>query len=218
MTYSLTTDIPDDLLNTYLTKPAIAIDTELHGLRLYRDQVCLIQICDDKNNVCLIKPKNNIAPPNLRKLLTDSSVVKVFHFALTDAAFFKTSLNITVAPFHCTKVMSKLVRTYTQGHGLKDLSLELLGQEINKDQQQTNWAQDYLSDKQLEYAANDVTNLIEIYNKLLSMMDKRPALNTGITIRELNEQAQSMLPFLVELLINGYGDKNQGWETSLFTH
>ena len=106
MNYTLTSDIPDKLLELYLAEPEIAIDTELHGLKLYRDEVCLVQICDDKNNVCLVKPENNQAPPNLIHLLTDRDVIKVFHFALSDVAFFKTSLNIEVTPFRCTKVMS----------------------------------------------------------------------------------------------------------------
>jgi ribonuclease D len=202
----------------YLAEPEIAIDTELHGLRLYRDEVCLIQICDDKKNVSLIKPTAKQLPPNLKRLLTDPNVIKIFHFALSDVAFFKTSLNIEVAPFRCTKVMSKLIRTYTQGHGLKDLSLELLGHDLNKDQQQTNWAQNNLSSKQLEYAANDVLELIEIYRKLVKMMDDRPPLASGITVNELNNKSQAMIPGLVELLINGYGDKNGGWESSLFSH
>ena len=107
--------------------------------------------------------------------------------------------------------MSKLIRTYTQGHGLKDLCLELLGHEINKEQQQTNWSQNNLTQKQLEYAAKDVLDLVQIYHKLSQMMDKRPSLSTGTTIRELNKKAQSMLPGLVELLIHGYGDKDGGW-------
>jgi ribonuclease D len=218
MSYTLTSDISDNLLEMYLAEPEIAIDTELHGLRLYRDEVCLIQICDDKKNVSLIKPTAKQLPPNLKRLLTDPNVIKIFHFALSDVAFFKTSLNIEVAPFRCTKVMSKLIRTYTQGHGLKDLSLELLGHDLNKDQQQTNWAQNNLSSKQLEYAANDVLELIEIYRKLVKMMDDRPPLASGITVNELNNKSQAMIPGLVELLINGYGDKNGGWESSLFSH
>jgi len=218
MSYTLTSDISDNLLEMYLAEPEIAIDTELHGLRLYRDEVCLIQICDDKKNVSLIKPTAKQLPPNLKRLLTDPNVIKIFHFALSDVAFFKTSLNIEVAPFRCTKVMSKLIRTYTQGHGLKDLSLELLGHDLNKDQQQTNWAQNNLSSKQLEYAANDVLELIEIYRKLVKMMDERPPLASGITVNELNKKSQAMIPGLVELLINGYGDKNGGWESSLFSH
>ena len=218
MTYTLSADISDKLLEIYLAEPEIAIDTELHGLRLYRDEVCLVQICDDKKNVCLVKPEHKQIPPNLKRLLTDQNVIKVFHFALSDIAFFKTSMNIDVTPFRCTKVMSKLIRTYTQGHGLKDLSMELLGHDLNKDQQQTNWAQNDLSFKQLEYAANDVLELIQIYRKLTEMMDNRPPLSSGRTVNELNIKAQAMLPGLIDLLVNGYGDKNGGWESSLFTH
>jgi ribonuclease D len=218
MAYTLSSDISDKLLEKYLTEPEIAIDTELHGLRLYRDEVCLVQICDDKKNVCLIKPEHKIVPPNLKKLLIDQNVIKVFHFALSDVAFFKTSMNVEVSPFRCTKVMSKLIRTYTQGHGLKDLSMELIGHDLNKDQQQTNWAQNNLSSKQLEYAANDVLELIQVYRKLIEMMDNRPPLSSGTTINELNIKAQAILPSLIELLINGYGDKNGGWESSIFTH
>ena len=218
MTYTLSADISNKLLEMYLAEPEIAIDTELHGLRLYRDEVCLVQICDDKKNVCLVKPEHKQIPPNLKRLLTDKHVIKVFHFALSDIAFFKTSMNIDVGPFRCTKVMSKLIRTYTQGHGLKDLSMELIGHDLNKDQQQTNWAQNNLSSKQLEYAANDVLELVQIYRKLTEMMDNRPALTSGTTINELNIKAQAMLPSLIDLLINGYGDKNGGWESSLFSH
>jgi ribonuclease D len=218
MTYSITSDIPDNLLELYLSKQEIAIDSEFHGLRLYRDEVCLIQICDDKKNVCLVKPDTNKVPPNLKQLLTDSGVTKIFHFAISDVSFIKTSLDIEVTPFCCTKVMSKLIRTYTQGHGLKDLCLELLGHEINKEQQQTNWSKTNLTQKQLEYAAKDVLDLIQIYKKLSQMMDNRPPLSTGTTIRELNIKAQSMLPGLVELLIHGYGDKDGGWGSSLFSH
>ena len=218
MTYTLSADISDKLLEMYLAEPEIAIDTELHGLRLYRDEVCLVQICDDKKNVCLVKPEHKQIPPNLKRLLTDQHVIKGFHFALSDIAFFKTSMNIDVGPFRCTKVMSKLIRTYTQGHGLKDLSMELIGHDLNKDQQQTNWAQNNLSSKQLEYAANDVLELVQIYRKLTEMMDNRPALSSGTTINELNIKAQAMLPSLIDLLINGYGDKNGGWESSLFSH
>ena len=94
----------------------------------------------------------------------------------------------------------------------------MLGHEINKEQQQTNWAQNNLTQKQLEYAANDVLYLIQIYRILMEMMNKRSPLKSGITISELNQKAQSILPGLVELLIHGYGDKDGGWESSLFSH
>ena len=218
MSYKISPDIPDNLIESYLSESEIAVDTELHGLRLFRDEVCLVQICDDKNNVSLIKPENNQAPPNLRRLFNDQNVQKVFHFAITDVAFIKTSLNIEVNPFCCTKVMSKLIRTYTQDHGLKDLILEVHGKQINKEQQQSNWGDSDLSQKQLEYAANDVLYLIKIYRKLLEMMNSRSKLKSGINILDLNKKAQSFLPGLVELLINGYGDKDGGWGISLFSH
>ena len=218
MTYNLSTDISDKMLEMYLEESEIAIDAELHGLKLYRDEICLVQICDDKKNVCLVRPNPETIPTNLKRLLTDPNVIKVFHFALSDVAFFKTSMDIDVSPFRCTKVMSKIIRTYTQGHGLKDLSLELLGHDLNKDQQQTNWAQNKLSSKQLEYAANDVLELIEIYRKLNDMIDKREPLSTGTTVCELNIKAQAVLPSLIDLLVHGYGDKNGGWESSLFSH
>ena len=218
MTYYLSADISDKMLEMYLEESEIAIDAELHGLKLYRDEICLVQICDDKKNVCLVRPNPEIIPTNLKRLLTDPNVIKVFHFALSDVAFFKTSMDIDVSPFRCTKVMSKIIRTYTQGHGLKDLSLELLGHDLNKDQQQTNWAQNKLSNKQLEYAANDVLELIEIYRKLNDMIDKREPLSTGTTVCELNIKAQAVLPSLIDLLVHGYGDKNGGWESSLFSH
>ena len=218
MTYNLSADISDKMLEMYLEESEIAIDTELHGLKLYRDEICLVQICDDKKNVCLVRPNPEIIPTNLKRLLTDTNVIKVFHFALSDVAFFKTSMDIDVSPFRCTKVMSKIIRTYTQGHGLKDLSLELLGHDLNKDQQQTNWAQNKLSNKQLEYAENDVLELIEIYRKLNDMIDKREPLSTGTTVCELNIKAQAVLPSLIDLLVHGYGDKNGGWESSLFSH
>ena len=218
MTYNLSADISDKMLEMYLEESEIAIDAELHGLKLYRDEICLVQICDDKKNVCLVRPNPEIIPTNLKRLLTDPNVIKVFHFALSDVAFFKTSMDIDVTPFRCTKVMSKIIRTYTQGHGLKDLSLELLGHDLNKDQQQTNWAQNKLSNKQLEYAANDVLELIEIYRKLNDMIDKREPLSTGTTVCELNIKAQAVLPSLIDLLVHGYGDKNGGWESSLFSH
>ena len=114
--------------------------------------------------------------------------------------------------------MSKLIRTYTQNHGLKDLILEIHGKQINKEQQQSNWGDSNLSQKQLEYAANDVLYLIKIYRKLLEMMNSRSQLKSGINIYDLNQKAQSFLPGLVELIINGYGDNDGGWGISLFSH
>ena len=96
--------------------------------------------------------------------------------------------------------------------------MEIHGKQVNKEQQQTNWDSEILTEKQLEYAANDVIYLIKIYKKLQEMMNNRSPLKSGTTITELNNKAQSILPGLVELIINGYGDRNGGWESSLFSH
>ena len=212
------TDIPDDLLKIYLSSGEVAVDTELHGLKLHRDEICLVQICDDKDNLCLVKPDIDSPPPNLRKLVESTEVIKVFHFALTDVAFFKTSLGMTVTPFHCTKVMSKMIRTYTDGHGLKDLTKQICGFDLEKQMQQTDWSSKDLSQEQLKYAANDVLNLIKIYRTLDQMIKARCPLYTGGTVEELNEKAQAVLPNLIDLLIAGYGDEDRGWQTKLFTH
>ena len=216
--FQIVEDLNDQQLIAYTSKKVIAVDTELHGLKMNRDNICLIQLGDDARNVTLIRPNLERPPKNLKILLEDPSVRKLFHFALTDVAFFATSVGIVVENFRCTKVMSKIVRTYTESHGLKNLCEELLGIELSKQQQQTNWASPDLTQKQLEYAASDVYYLIEIYYQLEKMMTYRPPLPSGKSIYEINEIAQKILPGLVQILINGYGDRDQGWETSLFAH
>ena len=211
-------DIPSDFSEVYGDKDRIAVDTELHGLRLYRDQICLVQLCDDEGHLCLVQPENGKTAPQLKKLMEEKAILKVFHYALSDVAFFRTSLNWVVRPFCCTKVMSKLIRTYSQSHGLKDLHKELLGVQMEKEQQQTNWSTQNLTQKQMEYAANDVLRLLEIHDHLIRMMVSRSELSGGRSVTELNELAQSMLQGFVELIVNGYGDRDGGWETSLFSH
>ena len=216
--YLIHNDIPEGIFNNFMKLEKIAVDTELHGLTMNRDQICLVQLCDQEEQVCLVRPKRGAGVSRLKALMENNEVLKVFHFALTDVAFFQTSLNIEVTPFCCTKVMSKLIRTYTQNHGLKDLHMELLGIQMEKEQQQTNWAESDLSQNQLKYAANDVLRLLEIFERLQKMIISRNRLPGGKSIYELNETAQSMLPGMVELLVHGYGDLDRGWQTSLFSH
>ena len=216
--YLIHDDIPEEIFNNFMKLEKIAVDTELHGLTMNRDQICLVQLCDQEEQVCLVRPKQGAGVSRLKALMVNKDVLKVFHFALTDVAFFRTSLNIEVTPFCCTKVMSKLIRTYTQNHGLKDLHMELLGIQMEKEQQQTNWAESDLSQNQLKYAANDVLRLLEIFERLQKMIISRNRLPGGKSISELNETAQSMLPGMVELLVHGYGDLDRGWQTSLFSH
>lgn len=216
--YTVVPDISDALLQQYLAQGEIAVDTELQGLRLGRDQVCLVQLADREQRVCLVRPDPPAAPPNLKTLLTHPSTIKVFHYAMTDVAFLRASLAIDVQPYRCTKVMSKLVRTYTDQHGLKDLVREIVGVEMEKVSQTSNWQRRDLSPAQLKYAANDVLHLLDVYDHLERMLDERGLLPTGITAREMNERSQNALPVLIELVLNGYGDRDQGWETSLFNH
>jgi len=216
--YEAVADISDRLLEVYLAQPEVAIDVEMQGLRLQRDRVCLVQICDRKKNVCLVRPKGGQAPPNLKRLLTAPDTRKVFHFALTDISFIRTSLGVDVASYRCTKIMSKLARTYSDSHSLKTLVAELLGLELDKENQQTNWAAPELTHEQLKYAANDVLHLLEVYDILERMLKARGSLPSGITAWDLNEQSQACLPTMVELVLNGYGDRDQGWETSLYAH
>ena len=216
--YLIHDDIPEGIFNNFMKLEKIAVDTELHGLTMNRDQICLVQLCDQEEQVCLVRPKRGAGVSRLKALMENKDVLKVFHFALTDVAFFQTSLNIEVTPFCCTKVMSKLIRTYTQNHGLKDLHMELLGIQMEKEQQQTNWGESDLSQNQLKYAANDVLRLLEIFERLQKMIILRNSLPGGKSISELNETAQSMLPGMVELLVHGYGDLDRGWQTSLFSH
>ena len=216
--YLIHDDIPEGIFNNFMKLEKIAVDTELHGLTMNRDQICLVQLCDQEEQVCLVRPNRGAGYSRLKALMENKDVLKVFHFALTDVAFFQTSLNIVVTPFCCTKVMSKLIRTYTQNHGLKDLHMELLDIQMEKEQQQTNWAESDLSQNQLKYAANDVLRLLEIFERLQKMIISRNRLPGGKSISELNETAQSMLPGMVELLVHGYGDLDRGWQTSLFSH
>ena len=216
--YQLKPDIPAALLAKYRKAGLVAVDTELQGLTLGRDNVCLTQFCDKAGNVALVPIKAPKAPPNVKALLTDARVVKIFHYAVTDVAFLRTSLDIKVTPFECTKVMSKLVRTYTGSHSLRYLVAELVGIELDKDSQMTDWSRPDLSPKQLLYAAHDVLHLIQVYEGLEKMLENRGKLPSGITAKELNKRTQAALPTLVELLINGYGDRDGGWETSIFAH
>lgn len=216
--YATVTDIPDAQLKSYLAQDVVAVDTELHGLQMWRDQVCLVQICDAKSNVCLVKIKAPKLPRNLSKLLTAPSVIKIFHYAITDVSILKSSLNVNVHPYRCTKVMSKLVRTYTDTHNLKSLVQELAGVELKKQAQSSDWSQPDLSQDQLQYAASDVLYLVKVYRRLEKMINSRGKLPSGITLKELNEKSLACLPTVVDLLLNGYGDKDRGWETTLFSH
>ena len=146
---------------------SIAIDTETMGLNINNDRLCLIQISDGNSNSYIVQfLKNCYDAPNLKKILNDQNILKIFHYARFDVAVIKKNLGIMCKPIYCTKIASKLSRTFTDRHGLKDLCKDLLKIDLNKQNQTSDWGNDNLTENQLEYAANDVLYLHEIKNKL----------------------------------------------------
>jgi ribonuclease D len=194
-------DISDALLSYYLTSGAIAVDTETMGLLPWRDRLCLVQLCDPKGKVAAIKiAKGQTAAPNLKKLMEAENIEKVFHFARFDMATMRYNLSIDIVPVFCTKIASKLARTYTGKHGLKDLILELEKVELNKTSQSSDWGNfDNLSEDQLRYAANDVRYLLSAKQKLTAMLQREERW-------EIAKQCFECLPLFVSLDLLQYKD------------
>ena len=195
----------NDLDDGIVFRGNVAIDTEAMGLDPARDRLCLIQIFDGETDCHMVQFENsNTESPNLIKLLNDENIQKIFHYARFDMAALRHALKIDVKNVYCTKIASKIARTYTNNHGLKDLCKELLGVEISKKQQSSDWGNSNLSKEQISYAANDVIYLHQIKNKLDEML-----------IREdrqlLVDACLSFLPTRVELDL-------RGWENDIFSH
>ncbi|PZQ62444.1 MAG: ribonuclease D [Phenylobacterium zucineum] len=161
-------DLPAGVLTN---ASAVAVDSETMGLRLGRDPLCVVQISDGQGDAHLVKlDRSTYDAPNLKRLLTDPSVLKIFHFGRFDIAMFWLHLGVVTAPVYCTKIASKLARTYTDRHGLKDVTKELLGIDISKAQQSSDWGAVKLSDDQVAYAASDVLNLHALKARLDAML------------------------------------------------
>jgi ribonuclease D len=167
-------DLNDATLSEYLKSPAIAVDTETMGLLPQRDRLCLIQLCNPEGQVTAIRiSRGQTVAPNLKILMEATHIVKVFHFARFDVATLRQNLDIVVQPIFCTKIASKLARTYTNRHGLKDVVLELEKVELDKSSQCSDWGNaSNLSDAQLSYAANDVRYLLSVREKLTAMLQR----------------------------------------------
>ncbi|HEY9820582.1 MAG TPA: ribonuclease D [Candidatus Sericytochromatia bacterium] len=167
-------DLPDALCQQYLAAEALAVDTETMGLIYQRDRLCLVQLCDPNGKVSAIRiAKGQTDAPNLKQLMEAPNVLKVFHFARFDVAMLRQNLGIQVTPLFCTKIASKLARTYTNRHGLKELVLELEQVELDKTSQSSDWGNAAnLSDEQLRYAANDVRYLLSVRQKLMAMLER----------------------------------------------
>ena len=151
----------------------IAIDTETTGLNLKRDRLCLIQISSGNGDAHLVQfEKDQHNAPNLKKLLGDDKILKIFHFARFDLSVLKQNLNIELKNIYCTKIASKLVRTYSDAHGLKAICKELIGVEISKEHQSSDWANLSISEEQIKYAASDVLYLHQLKEKLNAMLKR----------------------------------------------
>jgi len=197
-------DIPADL---FAPGAAIAVDTETMGLITPRDRLCLVQLSDGGPDEHLVRfsPGSDYAAPNLKALLADPGRDKLYHFARFDLAAIKHYLGVTAAPVYCTKTASRLVRTYTDRHGLKELVRELLGQDISKQQQSSDWGGPELSDAQKDYAASDVRYL----HRMRDELDRRLA-REGRT--ELAKACFDFLPWRADLDLAGWP------EVDIFAH
>lgn len=182
---------------------AVAVDTETLGLNPHRDRLCLVQLSAGDGTAHLVQIIGEA--PRLKSLLGDPGVLKIFHYARFDLAALERHLGVTATPVYCTKVVSKLVRTYTDRHGLKDLAGELLGIELSKQQQSSDWGAADLTQQQLAYAASDVLHLHAIKAKLDAMLDREGR-------RAYAEQAFAFLPVRARLDLAGFG------ELDLFAH
>ena len=161
-------DLPDGVL---AGASVVAIDSETMGLRLGRDPLCVVQLSDGGGDAHVVQlDRTTYDAPNLKALLTHPAVTKLFHFGRFDIAMFWLHLGVVTAPVYCTKIASKLARTYTDRHGLKDVTRELLGIEISKAQQSSDWGAASLSDDQLAYAASDVLHLHALRARLDEML------------------------------------------------
>ena len=195
-------DLPDDLD----LGPIVAIDCETMGLNPHRDRLCLVQMSSGDGHTHLVQvAKGQTSAPNLCRMLEDPNVLKLFHFGRFDIAAMYNAFSALTAPVYCTKIASKMVRTYTDRHGLKNLLQELIGVDISKQQQSSDWGAEKLSDAQLDYAASDVLYL----HKLRDVLDERLA-REGRT--EMAQACFDFLPTRAKLDLAGWP------ETDIFAH
>ena len=195
-------DLPDEIKFS----DKIAIDCEFTGLNIERDRLCLLQISSGENDAHIIQlNKDNYDAPNLKKILDDENIIKLFHFARADLLFIKKYLEVDVKNVHCTKVMSKIARSYSDKHGLKDLVKEILDIELDKNEQTSDWSRKKLTKLQIKYALNDILYLSDLKINLFSKLDELKRLKTFNSLMKL-------LKIRVELDL-------MGWEnTDIFAH
>ncbi len=182
--------------------PAIAVDTETMGLNPNRDRLCLVQLSGGNGDCHIVRlPKGRYEAPRLKALLADPAVTKIFHFARFDIAAIRRYLGVVPTPVYCTKIASRLTRTFTDRHGLKDLCRDLLGVELSKEQQSSDWGAAELTPAQLKYAASDVLHLHALRAKLDEMLAREGR-------RELADACFKFLPTRAELDLAGWPEED----------
>ena len=189
-------DLPDGLD----LGPEVAIDSETMGLRLGRAPLCVVQLSSGNGDSHIVRFRRPAYDaPNIKRLLTDPAVLKIFHFGRFDIAMFALHLGVTTAPVYCTKTASKLARTYTDRHGLKDVVRELMGVDMSKAQQSSDWGAERLSPEQLAYAASDVAYLHGLRTRLDAMLEREGRM-------ELARACFEFLPWRAKLDVAGWED------------
>lgn len=191
-------DLPDDIG----FEDAVAVDCEAMGLHQHRDPLCVVQLSGGNGKAHVVQmDRSNYDCPNLKSVLSDPKLTKIFHFARFDVAIIKLYLGVDCVPVYCTKIASRLVRTYTDRHGLKDICKELLSVDLSKQQQSSDWGAETLSDAQLSYAASDVLHLHALRDKLDEMLKREGRF-------ELAHKIFDFLPIRAELDLKGWPDED----------
>lgn len=181
---------------------SVAVDTEAMGLNNLRDRLCLVQLSSGDGTAHLVQFEvGQYDAPNLKKLLADTNIAKLFHYARFDYAIIKHYLGVSCTPLYCTKIASSLCRTYTDRHGLRELCRELIGVDLNKQQQSSDWGASELSEDQMMYAASDVFYLHRLREKLDMMLAREDRL-------ELAQQCMDFIPTRATLDLNGWIEKD----------
>jgi ribonuclease D len=195
-----------DLPDNFDAGESIAIDTETLGLNPKRDRLCLVQLSIGDGTAHIVQlERGKYDAPNIKKLMADKNVTKIFHFARFDVAVMREYLNVECTPVYCTKIASRLCRTYTDRHGLKEICRELLGVNLDKHQQSSNWGAEDLSQEQKSYAANDVLYLHKLKSRLDAMLTENGR-------SELAKECFEFLPTRAALDLEGWSD------TDIFSH
>lgn len=195
----LKADLTQELLDELLAAPEVAVDCEMMGLNPHRDRLCLVQVADEAGNCGIIQVDEKAGAPLLARLFTNPSVIKIFHYARMDCVYLRIRLGIETQNIFCTKVASRMARTYTDRHGLKELVREFTGETMDKTNQSSDWGKDKLTEDQLLYAEADVRHLFQIKRSLLEILDREGR-------RPLFDRCLAFLPTRIELDRIGFED------------